>query len=106
MLRHRADFDAVSRRGSTRSGRLLVLRTLRTEGPVTRIGISTPRRLGGAVERNRVRRRIRELMRERYAEMASGFDLLVIARPGSTSAAFAELRTEMASLLERSGITS
>ena len=106
MLRHRADFDAVSRRGSTRSGRLLVLRSLRTEGAVTRIGISTPRRLGGAVERNRVRRRIRELMRERYAEFANGFDVLVIAKPDSAKAAFAELRTEMASLLERSGITS
>jgi ribonuclease P protein component len=106
VLRHRADFDAISRRGATRSGRLLVLRSLRTDGQVTRIGISTPRRLGGAVERNRVRRRLRELLRERYDGMAAGWDLLIIAKPAAVPATFAELRAELGSLLTRSTITS
>jgi ribonuclease P protein component len=106
VLRRKADFDAIGRHGTARSGRLLVLRALRTDGPSTRIGMSTPRRLGGAVERNRVRRRLRELMRERYDEMATGWDLLLIARPEATRATYVELREAIASLLERSGITS
>lgn len=106
MLRRKVDFDAIGRRGTARSGRLLVLRTLRTDGQVTRIGLSTPRRLGGAVERNRVRRRLRELMRERYGEMATGWDLLLIARPEAARATYVELREAIASLLERSGIMS
>lgn len=106
MLRRKADFDAIGRRGSARSDRMLVLRALRTDGPVTRIGFSTPRRLGGAVERNRVRRRLRELMRERYEEIATGWDLLLIARPEAASAGYDELRAAIASLLRRSNITS
>ncbi len=106
MLRRKADFDAIGRGGSTCSSRLLVLRTLRTEAATTRIGLSTPRRLGGAVERNQVRRRLRELLRERYADLAAGWDVLVIARPEAARASYADLRTAVASLLERSRITS
>ncbi|TMB54155.1 MAG: ribonuclease P protein component [Chloroflexi bacterium] len=65
VLRRKADFDAVGRRGTVRTTRLLVLRSLRTNRSETRVGLSTPRTLGGAVQRNRVRRRLRELVRER-----------------------------------------
>jgi ribonuclease P protein component len=106
MLRRKVDFDAIGRGGRATSNRLLVARALRTSGAETRIGLSTPRRLGGAVERNRVRRRLRELLRERYGEMATGWDLLLIARPDAARASYAELREAVASLLQRSGITS
>ena len=104
MLRHKADFDALARNGTARSNRLLVLRTLRTAHPDTRVGMSTPRSLGGAVQRNRVRRRLRELVRERHGEIGSGWDLLLIARPEAALASHAELRAALGSLLERSGI--
>jgi ribonuclease P protein component len=108
MLRRKADFDALGRRGTVRSTRLLVLRSLRTEGPETRIGLSTPRTLGGAVQRNRVRRRLRELLREqmrtRRASMGAGWDLLLIARPEAAMADHGELREALVSLLERSGM--
>jgi ribonuclease P protein component len=102
MLRRKADFDAIGRRGKARSTELLVLRALRSDGPETRIGLSTPRSLGGAVERNRVRRRLREIVRERYGEIDAGWDLLVIARPKAGDASYAELREAFASLLRRS----
>jgi ribonuclease P protein component len=104
MLRRKADFDALGRRGTARSSRLLVLRSLRTNGPETRVGLSTPRALGGAVQRNRVRRRLRELVRERHASIGPGWDLLLIARPEAATASHAELRAALESLLERSGI--
>jgi ribonuclease P protein component len=104
MLRRKVDFDALGRRGTVRSCRLLVLRSLRTEGPVTRIGLSTPRTIGGSVQRNRVRRRLRELVRQRLGAMDSGWDLLLIARPDAGAASQAELHEAFRSLLERSGI--
>jgi ribonuclease P protein component len=104
MLRRKADFDALGRQGTARSSRLLVLRTLRTGRPETRVGLSTPRTLGGAVQRNRVRRRLRELMRERLEEIGPGWDLLLIARPEAAAASHAELRAALGSLLERSGV--
>ena len=104
MLRRKADFDAVGRNGTVRSSRLLVLRSVRREGPGTRIGLSTPRTLGGAVQRNRVRRRLRDLLRGQLDAKGPGWDLLLIARPDAGSATYAELREALRSLLERSGI--
>ena len=104
VLRHKADFDALARSGTARSNRLLVLRTLRTDRTETRVGLSTPRSLGGAVQRNRVRRRLRELIRERQGGIGAGWDLLLIARPEASLASHAELREALGSLLERSEI--
>lgn len=103
-LRRKADFDTLGRRGSVRSTRLLVLRSLRTDRPETRIGLSTPRSLGGAVQRNRVRRRLRELIRERIEDVGTGWDLLLIARPEAGAASYAELREAVRLLLEQSGM--
>jgi ribonuclease P protein component len=104
MLRRRADFAALGRHGTVRATRLLVLRSLRTDRPDTRLGLSTPRTLGGAVQRNRVRRRLRELVSEQRDTIGAGWDLLLIARPEAASATYGELRAALGSLLERSGI--
>jgi ribonuclease P protein component len=103
-LRRKNDFDALARDGTARSSQLLVLRTLRTDGATTRIGFSTPRSLGGAVQRNRVRRRLRSLVRERYGELGTGWDLLVIARPAAAQATYADLRKALTNVLRRSEI--
>lgn len=103
-LRRRAEFDAVMRSGTARSHRFLVLRWRHTDRAETRIGFSTPRSLGGAVVRNRVRRRLREIVRERLIAIGAGYDLLLIARPDAASASFAELRSATATLLERAEI--
>lgn len=104
MLRRKADFDLISRHGTVRSSRLLVLRTMRTSGSRTRVGLSTPRTLGGAVQRNRVRRRLRDLLREQLNATEGGLDLLLIARSEAGTATYSELREALRSLLERSGI--
>ncbi|MEO7869340.1 MAG: ribonuclease P protein component, partial [Candidatus Limnocylindria bacterium] len=98
-LRRKADFDAIGRQGTARSNRLLVLRSLRTAGSVTRVGLSTSRSLGGAVQRNRVRRRLRELLREQIGVVGTGWDLLLVARPEATKASYVELREAVRSLL-------
>ena len=104
-LRRRADFEAVVRSGTLSATRLLVLRARQTDQPITRIGLATPATLGGAVERNRVRRRVRALVRARYGEMGAGWDLLVIAKPGARHADFAELGIALDTLLSRAGVT-
>ena len=104
MLRRRADFDAIGRQGKARSTPLLVLRWLRTGRGETRVGLSTPRTLGGAVQRNRTRRRLRELVRQRIGRIGPGWDLLLIARPASREASSADLGAALDILLERSEI--
>jgi ribonuclease P protein component len=104
MLRSRSDFEALGRLGTSRGNRLLVFRWRRTERPETRIGLSTPRSLGGAVERNRVRRRLRELVRHSYEGLGPGWDVLVVARPDAAAASWDELREAFASLLRRASM--
>jgi ribonuclease P protein component len=105
MLRRRADFEAIGRHGSARSTPLLVLRWVRTDRAETRIGLSTPRTLGGAVQRNRIRRRLRVLLRERLGSVIGpGWDLLLIARPAAADASQAELGAAIDALLDRSDI--
>jgi ribonuclease P protein component len=104
MLRRRADFEAIGRHGTARSTSALVLRWMRTERAETRIGLSTPRSLGGAVQRNRVRRRLRSVLRERIGRIGPGWDLLVIARPAAGGVSQAELGEAIDALLARSEI--
>ena len=104
-LRRRADFETIGRHGTARSTPLLVLRWMRTDRAETRIGLSTPRTLGGAVQRNRVRRRLRALLRERLGNgIGPGWDLLLIARPAASEASHAELAAAIDGLLARSDI--
>jgi ribonuclease P protein component len=104
MLRRRADFEAIGRHGTARSTPLLVLRWMRTDRAETRFGLSTPRTLGGAVQRNRVRRRLRALLRERIGRIGPGWDLLLIARPAAGDATQSELGAAIDALLRRSDI--
>ena len=65
------------------SSRFLVLYWFRQEEPASpRFGFSVPRSVGGAVERNRIKRQLREAWRERLAQVPVGRDYVLIVRPG------------------------
>jgi ribonuclease P protein component len=77
------DFDAVYRQGRSVSTRFLVLYWFPQEEPAEpRFGLSVPRSAGGAVDRNRVKRQLRELWRERLEHARPGHDYVLIVRPG------------------------
>jgi ribonuclease P protein component len=96
-LRSRREFAAVLRDGRrTRRGRLAV--AARANGlAVPRVGYAVGRRVGGAVVRNRVRRRLRELMRlEVRAGMAlAGWDVVVTALDGASATPFQRLGADL-----------
>lgn len=77
------DFDAVYRRGRSVSSRFLVLYWFPQEEPAApRFGFSVPKAVGGAVERNRMKRQLRELWRERLERVPAGSDYVLIVRTG------------------------
>jgi ribonuclease P protein component len=83
------DFDAVYRQGRSVSTRFLVLywfsREEDGEGP--RLGLAVPKAVGTAVVRNRIKRRLRELFRERSSELPQDQDYVLVVRPGLAEAA-------------------
>jgi ribonuclease P protein component len=81
MLSRPQDFAAIQGAGTTRSHPMFTARFLRTGLETTRFGLSTSRRIGGAVDRNRVRRRLREVLRGMVPMLQPGWDILIIARP-------------------------
>jgi ribonuclease P protein component len=99
MLRSRDDFARLAARGRTRADRLLVVHFVANACAHDRYGISTGRRLGNAVVRNQIRRRVREILRAAPRGGGQGWDILVVVRPASTSASFDELRVALERLL-------
>ena len=77
------DFEAVYRQGRSVSSRFLVLYWFpQEEAASPRFGFSVPRSVGGAVERNKIKRQLREVWRERLERVPSGNDYVLIVRPG------------------------
>ena len=104
VLSRPKDFRALQGDGTVRSHPLLVARFLRTDLETTRIGLSTGRRLGGAVVRNRVRRRLREALRAMAPSFQAGWDVLIIARPAIVAASHDEIAEAVRRLLQRGGV--
>jgi ribonuclease P protein component len=104
MLSSSEDFATLQGEGTVRSHPLLVVRIRRTGLAETRFGLSTARKLGGAVVRNRVRRRLREALRVMAPSFQPGWDVLIIARPAVVSADHEALVRALTHLLTRGGV--
>jgi ribonuclease P protein component len=102
-LRKRADFLALraGRRSPTQAF-LLLARPNEAAGKGARIGLTVTKKLGGAVIRNRIRRRLRAAAREVFPRFAEpGCDYALIARPGAYDRKFTALLDDMKRALLR-----
>lgn len=99
-----ADFEAARKRGRSWGNALLVLHAVRSPQRTTRCGFSVSRRVGNAVTRNRVRRRLREIIRRHLTTVGPGWDLVITARSGTAGAPFDALSRSADELLRRAGL--
>jgi ribonuclease P protein component len=98
-LLRRAEYDAVYRDGKRRSSREFAV-FLRPNGlECSRFGWSIKKALGGAVRRNRIRRRLREIVRLHRQEILPGWDVVIHPRSTAATGKFAPLATELLKLL-------
>ena len=105
-LRAEADFARIRSQGRSQGSRLVTLLTRPNGLEHNRYGVIVSKRVGKAVTRNLVKRRLREVLREldRAGCIAQGFDLALIVRPVAATATFAELRDAVIGLLRRAAI--
>lgn len=95
-------YSLVYEKGSSWASELMVMKALPNQLARSRYGFSVSRRLGGAVVRNRVKRRMREILRALPLE--AGWDIVFIARPKAAAASFANLEKTVRGLLSRARI--
>ena len=96
------DFKRVRRSGKSYAHPLVVLVAQASETKEhLKLGIAAGKTTGTAVSRNRAKRLLREAMRELIPSIASGWDLILIARPALVNASLADTRSALTNLLQR-----
>ena len=98
-LRKSTEFQSVYKRGAKKTSRSFVVFTVVNGLDHSRFGLTTPRKLGPSHERNRIKRRVREILRTSRLLLPSGLDVVLNPRRSASERAIDELRTELVSLL-------
>lgn len=100
-VRRNERFQEIRRKGKAWSSDMLVLSALPNGLPYSRFGFSVSARIGGAVERNRIKRQLKEAMRLRFSQVQPGWDIVLIARRPIRSADYWKMDAACARLLGR-----
>lgn len=98
-IRRRRDYQMIYEGGARVSGRFMTVFLAGNAAGWPRLGIAATRKLGGAVQRNRAKRLVREMFRHNKPETA--LDIVVIPRPELLDAGFEDLQAEFRGLLRR-----
>ena len=96
----KSEFDAVYSTGKRRSNAHFAVFVRANELPLSRFGFSIKKELGGAVVRNRMRRRLREMVRFHREEIPAGWDIVIHPKRSVAKAPFAALAAELLRLLK------
>ncbi|MDD5750091.1 MAG: ribonuclease P protein component [Candidatus Pacebacteria bacterium] len=101
-LKKKNDFARVMRQGSTAAGGCLVLRFCANQQEASRIGFVCSKKVAKrAVARNRVKRRLREIVRMMLPDIRPGYDMVFLTRPGMAETGFDEMKLIAEKLLKK-----
>ena len=98
------EFKQVYNHRRSVANRLLVLYIRENGGKTSRLGISVSKKVGKAVERNRLKRRIKENIRKREEEIAKGYDLVVVVRIAAAGAEYNRIGQALMELITKQKI--
>lgn len=103
-LKLNREFKSLYYRGGSNVSSHLVIYFKKNKRGENRLGITVSKKIGNAVTRNRVRRRISELYRAREDMIRDGFDIVIVARTRAAEALFSQLGASLDFLLSKSGL--
>ena len=104
VLRYKRDFNRLYKKGKSSGDKYVVVFYIANNLPHTRKAFLASKKVGGAVARNRARRLMKESFRKMEQEVASGRDVLFIARNTIAGCSCAEVEASMRRALEKSGL--
>ncbi len=103
-LNQNHEFRRLYSRGKNYASRLVVVYCGRNRRAENRLGVTVGSKVGKAVCRNRVRRRLREIYRLNEARFRTGWDIVVVARAKAAQASYREIEADFLKTAERLGL--
>ena len=94
-------FDYLYRHGAVYKNATLVLYVAKSKLSIPKVGFSVGKKVGGAVQRNRTKRRLREAFRGELGKVVRNHSYVVVARTGSAERDYAQLRDSLIALLKQ-----
>jgi len=98
------EFKRLYTKGKNAASKYVVIYSRRNNRPENRLGVTVSTKVGGAVQRNRVRRRLKEIYRLNEKDLSAGHDIVIVARVRSRFAGYGELEASVLNLLKKLGI--
>ncbi|MBQ4369754.1 MAG: ribonuclease P protein component [Oscillospiraceae bacterium] len=103
-IKNNYEFRRLYAHGKSKAGRDIVVYCRRSGRPYNRVGFTVGSKVGKAVARNLVRRRLRDIYSRNEDRFSAGYDIVIVARSESAYAAYRELESQMMRLFEKLGI--
>ncbi len=103
-LRRSEDIKSVRKKGTTIAHEAIVLGFKSNDLDINRIAVIAGRSIGGAVQRNLAKRRIRSAFKCFHSELIKGFDIVIIARKHILEIEYQALLNALRSLLDKAGL--
>jgi len=100
------EFKRLYNKGKNAASKCVVVYCIKNNSPKNRLGITVSAKLGGAVQRNRIRRRLKEIYRINEQTLCTGVDIVIVARFRSRNATWSELESSVLSLFRKLGLAS
>ncbi len=100
-LKKNSEFQKVFTYGERRYGKFIIIFILNEQKDCSRAGFIVKKSIGKAAKRNRIKRRLREIWRQKGQKILSGSDIIILARKEIAEASFVEMERELIMLLEK-----
>jgi len=100
------EFRRLYNKGKTSASKYVAVYCMRNYSDVNKLGITVSTKLGGAVQRNRIRRRLKEIYRLHEHTLRTGYNIVIVARQRCRIAGWSELETSTLLLFNKLNLTS